>query len=344
MFKNVVFLCLTLCFATTACNAETPRESGAEFASAAFKSEQADYLTLLPEDVNVVFYANLAKMRQTELGQELNGQIHTNIRKERDHDYLDFVEATGLELEKDVYEVWVGTYATDGQREHGGLIATGKFDKKRIHDYIRGEHGRELEEVTYRGHTIFVSRERKDRSEFAFLGEKTAVAGERDWVKSIIDRSEDEGNSVLDNPAMATQIEQVAEATNHLWGVMNLAEASNQWAHDLKRNTSFRGTESIKNIQMLTIQGKLSEKADMLLTGNFTTVEEAELLAETMNGFKAMAKLMMGDDREAIDMLNQIKISTEGELLKISAKVDKKFFDKAKEKRKSFSNSPVKML
>jgi len=57
-----------------------------------------------------------------------------------------------------------------------------------------------------------------------------------------------------------------------------------------------------------------------------------------------MAKLMVMDDKEAIDMLNGIKIKSEGSMILINTTVDKNFFDKVDEKRKRFGDGPVKLL
>ncbi len=57
-----------------------------------------------------------------------------------------------------------------------------------------------------------------------------------------------------------------------------------------------------------------------------------------------MGKLMVSDDRDAIDMLNDIDVKTDGSKLIISTSVDKSFFDKIKEKQNKFANRRSKML
>ena len=106
----------------------------------------------------------------------------------------------------------------------------------------------------------------------------------------------------------------------------------------------FTGTKSIENMQSLIFNTRVEKDARLYIKGDVGTAEEAELLAETMNGFKAMAKLMVMDDKEAIDMLNGIKIKSEGSLILINTTVDKNFFDKVDEKRKKFGGGPVKLL
>lgn len=341
MRKFMLVFALVLSAQAYACTKEKTGNSEAERGRAAYKANPEKYLSLISENVSVIFYANFDQMRRTELGQELQKSFRENAEIERDEEYLAFVEGTGIKLEEDTYEVWFGAIGNDEDVDAGGFIATGKFDEDRIKSYLQKE--RQHEVSTYKDHTIYISTDHHKRGELAFLGKQAVVAGDHEWVKGVIDRAVEGGSSVLDNKVMAKEIAAV-EKTNHLWGVVDLSEKAPKWANDLKNKSSFRGTESLRKIHSITFFTRLDKKADVHIHGNFGTAEEAKLLAEAITGFKAMAKLMMADDHEAIDMLNEIKIDTDGRVLAISAEVDRSFFEKLKEKRETFTNGPVKLL
>lgn len=332
--KMLLFALFAGLMQSTACSEENSSETRAKPA-ARENVAVADYLALVPKEASVLFYANLHDLRNTPLGEEFR-------LDEDDEDYRDFVERTGVAPEKDIDACWIGTL-TGKMEDKGGVIATGRFDEKRIVKYFKEESRNEFEETTYRGYTIFSAKDHEDNPDMVFLDARAVVVGSPVWVRAVLDRAKGDSESVMKNPAMAQQIEKVREG-NQLWGVVNLADSDGQWARDLKKKSPFSGTESLKNIQSLVFFTQVGEKADMHVRGNFTTAEEASLLAETVTGFKAMAKLMMADDREAIDLLNEIKIAAEGETLEISARLDRKFMDKLKEKKETFSKGPVKLL
>ena len=337
-------LLLILIFATACSGGEGPREVSAVTSPA----KSTDYLSLMPEETNILFYANLNSIKKTSFGEELRARFEDDIRVKRDdREYRDFLEATGVDPEKDIYELWFGSTGGDRHDDVGGAIIRGKFDEKKIVEYVEEERYHRLRQANYRGHEIYNiedSNRRNDDSEFTFLNSETVAIGDGEWIKTVIDLSKDGGKNVLSNKAMARFIKEVPNR-DQLWAVMNLNEMTDGWTQKIReQGSTFQGTKSIENLQSLIFHTRVDKDAKLFIKGDFGTTEEAELLAETLNGFKAMAKLMVMDDKEAIDMLNGIKIKSAGSMLHINTTVDKNFFDKVDEKRKKFGDGPVKLL
>lgn len=325
------------------CTAEESPKHAEEMAGS-----DADYLALLPQNTNILFYANFQDLRKTRFGAEMRDKFRAELQDEDDPEYRRFVEATGLDFERDVHQVWAGVAAgRDQEQEFGGAVVRGTFDRERIIDYLRREKPDQMMERSYRDHQIFVIGDKDghdDNVEFAFLDSRNVLLGRTAWIKSVLDNADNRGKSVLDNPAMAKHIEQVPYK-NQMWAILNLDQLSDEWAEQVrKRGSSFEGTKSIENMKSILFYTRIAERARMFMTGNFGTKEEAELVAEMLNGFKAMAKLMVSDDREAIDMLNEIDIKTEGSALKVTTNLSQEFFEKLKEKREKFSEKKVKMM
>lgn len=340
LLLTVFFGALLFNFACTA--EESPKQAGKMAESG------KDYLALFPENTNILFHANFDELRKTPFGEEVRDKFRTELEDEEEPEYRRFVEATGLDFERDVHQIWVGvTAGREREEKLGGAVVRGSFDRDRIIDYLKQEKPEEMSERTYRDHKIFVIRDKHghdDEMEFAFLDAKTVIAGKTRWIETALDHADNGGKSVLDNPAMAKHFRDVPYK-NQMWAILNLDELSDEWAEQVrKRGSSFEGTKSIENMRSILFYTKIEDRARMFMTGIFDTKEEAELVAEMLNGFKAMAKLMVSDDREAVDMLNEIEIKTDGSDLKVTANVDQKFFEKLKEKREKFSEKKVKMM
>lgn len=328
------FLLLFLLALSLACTGQqSPREASASIAP----SRAFDYLSFIPEETNILFYANLQDLKNSPFGRDIRMQVEKKIRED-DDDYLDFVEETGLDLEEDLYEVWISGEAGE-ERQNGGAIVRGNFDEDRIVDYIRKKNDRHTRKESYENVDLYIVEERGgEEFGYGFLDSKTMIIGKPFWLERVIDLSNNRGRSIEDNRDMLDHIRRIPRRPQ-LWGVFDVNELTDVWADELRnRGSGFAGTESLENMESMVIYVHVDRQAELFLEGSFGTAEQAELLAQTLNGFKAMAKLMVSDDREAIDMLNDIRIRSRGKVLKISAQIERDFFDKLEQKKKKFEN------
>jgi len=336
--RNLNCTAITLCFIflATACTAE----NGSNEVPKAIKNSE-DYLSLLPENSAMVFYANFDALKKTSMGTELQNELDKKAN-ENDKDYLDFVTKTGLDPKKDISEIWVSGFPNHDKETLGGAIIKGQFDKKRLLSYMEKEKSAPIDKETYEGQNIYLPE--KDDTAFTFYGNNILLIGKSEWIKTVIHQANNDGKSIRDNAKMMSYIKDIP-FKEHIWGVVDLNDYADEWAQKLRKNkTPFKGTESLENLTSIVFSTKVEDKANVYINGNFTTAEEAGLVADMLNGFIAMGKLMVSDDRDAIDMLNDIDVKTDGSKLIISTSVDKSFFDKIKEKQNKFANRRSKML
>lgn len=346
--KYVFVLFLTLILSVACAGEQGPREAAINLSNQPTSSKTADYLSLMPAETNILFYANLSSLKQTPFGEAISERIEDEIREEReDREYREFVRETGLDPQRDIYEVMFGGNGLKRHDDMGGAIIRGKFNEKRIVNYLKEERHHRFRERAYRGHRIYLLLDYHhddDDNEFTFLSSETVAFGDREWLKDVIDLSEDDGKNVKGNAVMTQFLNEIPNK-DQLWGIMNLDEITGDWAGEIReRGSAFKGTESIENMKSLIFHSEVDKKAKLYVMGNFATAEEAELLAEMLNGFKAMAKLMVSDDKETIDMLNDIKIRSNGSVLRITTTVDKDIIDKMEEKSKKYRDRGVKLL
>ncbi|MFQ5706584.1 MAG: hypothetical protein ACE5HO_03995 [bacterium] len=295
-------------------------------------------LALMPVHTNIVFYTNFENLKQTPFGNELRAKFEDHVNLEEDDaDYRDFVEKTGFDWNRNMQEMWISTIAVQEGKSQGGAIVQAKFNKDRILDYLRTEHRHKFEKDSYKGFDIYVSNDH-DENALAFLNSETVAVGKQQWLEMVLDQKKSSRKNVLNNAEMTELVNRVPE-NSQIWGVFNLEKITDEWAEHIRKSGShFKGSKSLENIESLIFYSQVGQKANTTVEGNFSTNEQAQLLADMLNGFKAMAKLAVMDDREAIDMLNEIKINVEGERLKINANLDQAFFDKLEKNKKKFGS------
>ncbi len=334
--NRLLLLALPFLVLASACSEDIQsRETPAGTTATIVPASRIDQLALLPPQTNVVFHANLAALRQTPAGEDLRMELERKIRDEHDEDYMEFAKKTGVDINKDVDVILVAAMPGEHDASIGGALAVGKFDERRIVDYMRTKQGAQFEKKSYRGHDVYSGDGHEEL--ITFLNSGTVLLGVQTWVEAIIDQFEDKKPGILQNPVMAGHIQDLS-AKSHLWGIANLDEMSQKWADELRRSGSgFSGTKSLENMRSLLFYTVVDQEADVFVRGNFRTSEEAETLAEAITGFKALGKLMLADDPEAMEMLNEIKIRSDGPVVEISTHVNSEFIDKVKEKRRKFS-------
>ena len=338
------FRCITILILlfVGACTGEAPRE-------AVGPGPGKELLSLLPVESNFLMYANLEAIRQTPLGRQWQADLEQKVEADiEDEGYRDFVEATGLDPKRDLHEIWVAAVFSkkehENDSEEGGAILRGKLDRGRILDYLRTKKEKDVREQAFMGHTIYTFEDDDDDISFAFLTDETVVVGDEGWLRGVLKRNKSGGRSVLDNPTMANSLDEIT-FRKHVWGIINVDELAEEWAEEIReRGSRFKGTRSIENMKAFVFYAQFRDKADVRLKGLFESEEEAKLLEEMLTGFKAMAKLMVSDDREAVDMLNDIEIRTKGTVLEISGRIGQDFVRKVEQKSQILKGQQLKLL
>ncbi len=300
----------------------------------------ANQLALLPEQTNLLIYANLQAFKQTPFGNQLSTEFDRRTRLDReDEDYREFIEQTGIVPERDIYEIWISGFADESHHDKnkGGAVVRGQFNKEKIVGYFESKHRRDAREETFQDHKIYISRNRHDEDfAFTFLNSETVAVGGEYWLKNVIEQSQKSGRSVLQNEAMAKYLDAIPQK-KYLWGIVDMDGLHEHWAEAIRKGGShYQAAKPLENMDHLIFYTEVGEKANLFLKGQFTNAEEAQTVADMLNGFKAMAKMFVSEDREAVDMLNEITIRTEGSFLHVSIKMGGDFLDKWEQKRKKF--------
>jgi hypothetical protein len=316
-------------------------QSNTETAEMSRKVVQA--LTLMPEQTNLLVYVNVASLQESQFGQEVRHQIDAGITDKENQDYREVMEATGLDVEKDVSEVWLAGIADSDNETKGGALVRGTFDRGRITDYLN-KNPEKFHRSAYKGHTLYVLGSADDNKALLLYDDETILTGDNAWLNLVLDNQDQKAANVLQNTVMAQCIDALPYK-NHLWAVLNLKELSGKWAEKIRdQGNVFKGSKSVENMETIVFATRLNQSADVYIQGTFKTAEEAEMLGDMLKGFKSMAKLMVSDDKDAIDMLNEIDIRAEGRELRITTELQRDFIEKVQQKRRTFAQGEGKMM
>ncbi len=298
-----------------------------------------DDLAKLPKNVQSVFYADVQALKNSELGKEIHQEMDSTMARHhhRDEGYKEFMEATGLDLEKDVHSVLVGLQAhvdNSEQMKHmdgeAFAVVKGNFDEAKIISYVQEkekEEGRTgLVIVEYNGKKIYSGPRAKHSAYFADAS--TVIVGSEEWVKQVID-SKLGADNLTANADLMKLIGQLPHK-NQLWAVGMPGDVMDRVASELSKHEGFKAAHTLRSLKSGMMSAQVNSTADLWASATCTTEEDSRLMSEALKGALAMAKLAVSDDRELVDMLNRFEIEAKGTEVHVSGKIDKVFLEKLK--------------
>jgi hypothetical protein len=278
-------------------------------------------------------------LKNSELGKEIHQHMDSTMgRHHRDEDYKEFMEATGLDLEKDLESVLVGLqadlYHSDSSRHMDGAayaVVKGNFDENKIIAYIQEKEKKEsrtgLTISDYNGKKIYSGPRGKESAYFA--DGNTVIIGTEAWVKQVIDNKLE--SNLTENAEMMKLIGDLPHK-EQLWAVGIPGNIMDRVATELSRHENFKAGHTLRSLKSGMLSAQVNATADIWASATCTTAEDSRLMSEALKGVMAMAKLAVSDDRELVDMLNRFEIESKGTEVHFSGKLDKAFLEKLRQR------------
>jgi hypothetical protein len=237
-------------------------------------------LQLVPKEADVLFMANLSRMRNTAMWRKLLDVRDSDPQSKKDYD--DFVKKCQLDPLAQIDSVFVAfpqstSQAADAIKEFAAILR-GTFNEAKLVECAREQAKKDGQDVAiseYNGKKLYTST--KQGQAFAvFLDQKTVALAGKEWVKKVIDLSAGKGGgSAKDNePLMA--LTKRARTSDGLWGAGLVPQATRD---SLKNDPHLASAASMKDI--------------------FGSIDFA-------NGFAADINVDLGSDADASDL--RIKI------------------------------------
>jgi hypothetical protein len=304
-----------------------------------------DMLSLLPVNAKGVILVNVNQAMAIEAA---NKAIIENDDYQK---YLEFIEKTGIDPQKDIYYVAAALTSSFGTKDEEGVaIVNMKYDKEKILPLIKekmAEEGEELIETEYSGLMIYKvekeateegggeeeeEQQQQEKEEknlwegaFAFLDSSNIVIGSETEVKTVIDISQKKADNIYKNQALADLLAKTNKE-GILWGAFLIpSEAIEKAASENPMMSSF---EAVKAATLLFDYKNQNVLAEIKLMSD--NEENNKKIADALNGFKALGGMAAAQKPELGELLNKIEISSTADHVKVYCSLPEELLNKLK--------------
>jgi len=313
---SVVSMALVLCVAFFISCAPQPS------APKAGSARVDDMLTLIPKEVQGVFFVDVHKAVSTEF---VDKQLKEEDAQEK---YQEFIQETGIDPKKDIYFLAAGlTKGLGGKEQEGVVILNLKYDKEALLAKVKEEEG-ELREEDYNGITLYSGGDDKEKAG-AFLDDSNIILGNKETVKTAIDTYQRKTENVLKNQELVSLITKTNKEAI-FWGAMLLPPEA------MKKATSQNPMFSV--FEAVTAAVLYFDYKNKNIIAEIKVVSEDETknkqIVDALNGFKAMGAMAAAKKPEVGELLDKLEISSGPDHAKIYASIPEELINKLKSKTK----------
>jgi hypothetical protein len=283
-----------------------------------------DMLSLLPMNAKGVFLVNVNQAMAIEAAEKA-------IKESDDYQkYMEFVEKTGIDPQKDIYYVAAALTSSFGAKDEEGVaIVNMKYDKEKILPLIKeklAEEKEEMVETDYSGMTLYsVQGDDEEEGAFAFLDDSNIVVGNENEVKSVIDISQKKADNLYKNQALADLLAKT-DKEGILWGAFLIPSGALEEA--ASENPMMSSFEAVKAATLLFDYKNQNVLAEIKLMSD--NEENNKKIADALNGFKAIGGMAAAQKPELGELLNKIEISSTADHVKVYCSLPEELMNKLK--------------
>lgn len=254
-------------------------------------------------------------------------------------DYQEFVQKTGVDLQKDVYMVVGAVYGNldDKDAQVLGIVSL-KYDEAKLLSVLK-EKGTITTEEAYGGRTLYTLKNEDSAKDMrlVFLNRANIVIGSPLPVKKTVDLTAKKGKNVLQTPALMKYVNTLDKksmfwlALGSIPAKVKEAPAGGMMPVDLSKAEAFTAVADFKN---KTLSGELR-----LIAQNESGNKQ---IADMLNGLKALGAMGAAKEPELGELLNGIQLSSAADHVKLTFSLSEALLDKlgAKAKDKAQSMMP----
>ena len=278
----------------------------------------ASMLNLLMPDAKFVTGVDVERTRNSPFGQyflkQMAGQ-ESGLRH--------FVEATGVDPRRDVFEVIIASANSSAAGFSAGagsvVIVRGSFDASKL-TQLAGLHGSAA--TSYNGTQVIQTGKGKDSAWAGFLG-NLLVAGPESGVKGAIDRYR---TAKKVDPLLMTRI-QAASSRHDAWMLTTLSPAAFAGGVDNPNIKGAMAGDLMQGIENVTAGVKFG--ANVIVSGEAMTRsdKDASALVDVLRFFATMAQ-SNGAKSGPMGLLDAMQMSAEGRSVKFSLSTPEQEFEK----------------
>lgn len=306
---------------------------------AAGQMKQEAMLDMVPEGPMMIMAFDFQRFAALNfIDKALKEDWGKNAKAAQDFkDYQEFVQQTGVDLQKDVYSIVVAVYGSFESKNPDVLgVANLKYDEAKLLAVLK-EKAMFVGEEPYGGRTLYTLKNDdagKDRDmRLAFLNQANILFGSPLQLKKAIDLADKKGQSVRQTAALMKYVDKL-DKQNMFWlalgnipAKMKEAPAGGMMPMDLSKAEAFTAVADFKN---KVLSGELR-----LISSNEAGNKQ---IVEMLNGLKALGAMGASKEPELGQLLNGIQLSATADAITLSFSLPEelmnKLGDKAKDKAK----------
>jgi hypothetical protein len=251
-------------------------------------------------------------------------------------DYQDFVNQTGIDLQKDVYGVVGAVYGSfDNTNPEAVGIVNLKYDADKLLAVFKKNQVVTAEEK-YRDRSIFTLKNEDATKDMrlAFLTKTAIVIGSPLQLKKTIDLNMQGGNSVLKTAALMKYADKM-DKKSLFWLVvgsipakMKEAPAGGMMPVDLSKAEAFTAFADYKN---KTLSGELR-----LISNNEAGNKQ---IVDMLNGLKSLGAMGAAKEPDLGQLLNGIQLSSAADHIKLTFSLPEDLMNRLGAKAKDKANA-----
>lgn len=288
--------------------------------------------SLIPAEASGVMSLNFKKMAAMDFFDKMVKEAETkpDAMEGPFKNYQDFVSKTGIDPKKDIHAIAAGITGKIAPGTDTAVVAVVEMnvDQNKVLPIMK-EKGAQYAEETYKGVSLYNFKDNKGKdTAFAFIKENIVGFGEPAMLKKVVELSQGEGQSILDNKELMEQMKKLKSSALFKF-VMDFPEEAKKihdggmFKADLSKAEAF--------LAEIDISGSTWEGQLILVSKN---PEGNEALVTTINSMKGMAA-MAGP--EVAELVKNIDLSAKSDSIvlefSITEELAKKLQDMANKKK-----------
>jgi len=292
-------------------------------------NSMAAELALLPESSAGVGHINIQNLRESPFYEMMQDNFSRTPFHSRE--YQEFMDATGIDLRKDIHEIYFGISPRKEEEKAEFLaVIKGDFDPAKIMNYISGkEDYSEIMQENYQGQPFY--RIPEEQLAFSFVEQSRLILGKEGMVQAWLDENSS-GKKASLSAGLEKQIKSLKYKSG-AWFTLDARMFAEAFSEELQRHSEGKHLQALEALQDFNFSMKADKKLWFSGIGNFSDNEKAKLFQDALKGLIAAAKLSVSEDREAVNVLNKIGIRVKGKRVLLDFKMDKEDIDRLRAHR-----------
>lgn len=269
----------------------------------------------VPHDAEVVAFANVRAIMDSELRQALAPSIDPESRKGKQM-MSDFA---GVDLEKQVDHVvmYVEPFLRASQESanpldipRASLLVNGSFDQARIEQFIR-EHGGAVQE--HHGRKIFVREGGREPVAVGFVERDLLAIGQTDLVRRAIDISR---GSARDFRNVTTNRDLMTLVRDNSGSTAWVAGQFDEITRRMKLPAAI--TSQLPPVRLVAVNANINGGVRATIRAEAADKAAADQLRDAVRGFISLARLHAGGKDEFANLLKSLELSGSDNSVRLS--------------------------